>query len=102
MEFLYMILVVFSVFGLYCLIRLIWEWFYTPKGLQVALTLTSREDARDLPERLGEALARLSTPKGSILVLVPEELLLDGDTRREIYGALIGFDTEIVPYHVED
>lgn len=99
--FLNMILVVFAVFGLYCLVRLTVEWFYTPKGMQLAFTVTSREDARALPDRLSEALARLSTPRGRVLVLVPEELLSDLDARKELYGALFGFDAEILPYHEE-
>lgn len=96
-----MILVVCAVFGLYCLVRLTWEWFCTPKGLQLAITLDSEEDVRALPERLSESLSRLSTPRGRILVLVPEALLDDPDARRTLYGALIGFDTEVVPYHTE-
>ena len=96
-----MILIVFAVFGLYCLTRLAWEWCYTPKGLRFALAVETREDVLCLNARLTESLARLSVPRGVILVLIPEELLLDGEIRRELYGELIGFDAEVIPYRTE-
>ena len=96
-----MILIVFAVFGLYCLTRLTWEWCSTPKGLRLSISVETREDVRHLSERLTESLSRLSVPRGAILVLVPEDLLLDPEMRRELYGSLIGFDAEMIPYHTE-
>ena len=93
---LYLVLIVFAVFGLYCLIRLLWECIYVPKGMTTALVIESREDIRELNERLSESLLRLSVPNSTILVLVPEALYESPDLRDEIEGSLIGYNAEIV------
>lgn len=92
----FMLLSVFAVFGLYCLVRLLWERHYTPSGMQVSVTLLTRADVRALPDRLYEIYARLSVPSGTLLVLVPDLLYADPAVREEIDAFLTGYDAELL------
>ena len=96
-----LILVVFAVFGLYCLIRLIWECVYTPKGMTVALVISSPEDVRELSDRLSEIGNRLSVPRGTVLVFVPEHLNGDPALSEELEASIIGYDADVVVYREE-
>lgn len=97
-----MILVVFAVFGVYCLIRLLWENRYTPTGMQVALTLLSRDDVRTLPDRLHEIYGRLSVPSSALLVLIPDTLYEDPELREEIDAFLTGYEAELLVFAFDD
>lgn len=93
-----MILAVLALFGAYCLVRLFWESRYTPKGMQISLTLLSRDDVRALPDLLLEVFSRLSVPKEPLLVLVPTSLYEDPAVQEELDAFLIGYDAELLVF----
>ncbi len=98
----FMLLSVLAVFGLYCLVRLIWESRYTPQGLQVSLTLFTREDVRALPDRIREVYSRLSVPAGDLLVLVPDSLYGDPVAREDLDAILTGYNVELIIFSLSD
>ena len=93
-----MILAVLAVFGAYCLVRLIWESRYTPKGMQISLTLSSRDDVRALSDLLHEIYSRLSVPSEPLLVLVPESLYSIPAVEEELDAFLAGYDAELLVF----
>ena len=93
-----MILIVFAVFGLYCLVRLTFDAVDVPEGLALSFTVASREALRTLPERLCAARQRLSPPKSRIRVLVPFHLYEDIAFREELSAALLFEEAEVIPY----
>lgn len=92
----FFLLSVFAVFGLYCAVRLLWESHYVPKGMQISLTLLSRDDVRALPDLLREIYSRLSVPDGDLLVLIPELLYSDPAVREELDVFLTGYGAEVL------
>ena len=98
----FMLLSVFAVFGLYCLIRLFFESHYTPKGMQISLTLLTREDVRALPDLLHEIYSRLSVPEGDLLVLVSDFLYADPSVRDDLDAFLTGYNADLLIFSPSD
>ena len=93
------LLAAFAVFGLYCLIHLCFDAASIPKGMQTALRIHTREEIREIPERLDAILSRLSAPRGTVFVLVPAVLYeSQDDVPLLLGGAILGYDAEIVIY----
>lgn len=95
-------LAVLAVFGLYCLIRLLIENRFPPKGLLNAVVLSSREDILYLPERIAEIHRRLSSPSGILIVLVPESLYSHPEIREDLDAVLIGCNAEILVFGTDE
>lgn len=93
-----MILIVLAVFGLYCLVRLIFDAADHSADAAFSFRVASREELRELPERLRAACQRLSVPRGDFRILVPLSLYEDESFRELLSAALLCESAEIIPY----
>lgn len=68
----------FAVFGFYCAMQLITEWFFIPENLAVAVEIRNKEDADMLEMLLHEARSASFRKGHTRLVVLLSTDLLDG------------------------
>ena len=91
----FMILAVFAVFGMYCLVRLLFGALFYEEP-HAALFISDKEALYALPERLNAIRSGFSPYKAPILVVVPPALWDDPEIRDLIPVTALGTDIRIL------
>jgi hypothetical protein len=96
-----MILIVFAVFGLYCLMRLTFDMAESKAvGARLSFTVASTEEIRALPDRFRIARHLLSVPGDRFCILIPQDLYEREEIQEELLAALLLEDAEILLLHM--
>jgi hypothetical protein len=91
----FVILSIFAVFGMYCLVRLLFgELLYEEP--HAALLISDKEALYLLPERLNAIRSGFSPYKTPILIVVPPTLWNDPELRELLPVTAIGTDVRIL------
>ena len=74
---------ILAVFGLIFLFRAVFDWFFAPAAMTVAITVKSKKDADDLDILLGEAEKSIFRRRGVPTIVLIPSTLLQGEIGRE-------------------